>query len=151
MKRQINSGFTLIELMIVVAVIAIIAAFGYPSYRESVIKSRRADAKAALSGLQLAQEKYRAGCTQYATAMGASGTYSCVAGNYTLEYLNTSPDGYYTLTMNTVTATTYTLNAAPTTKNGQDDDAKCENFTIDESGTKAVTGTYIADPDYCWE
>ncbi len=52
-SRLSARGFTLIELMIVVAVIAILAAIAYPSYQDSVRKSRRADAKAAL--LDLAQ------------------------------------------------------------------------------------------------
>lgn len=58
-------GFTLIELMITVAVIGILAAIAYPSYQDSLRKSRRSDAINALGAAQLAQEKWRANKTTY--------------------------------------------------------------------------------------
>lgn len=57
-SRSVSSGFTLLELMIVVAVIAILAAIAYPSYQESVRKGRRAEARAALAELIQQQERY---------------------------------------------------------------------------------------------
>jgi len=65
-KKQI--GMTLIELMIVVAIIGILAGIAYPSYQDSVRKSRRADAHTTLFGIQLALEKMRGNCSQYASA-----------------------------------------------------------------------------------
>lgn len=57
-KPQLLGGFTLIELMIVVAIVGILAAIAYPSYQESVKKSRRSDAQSALTGLSVAMERY---------------------------------------------------------------------------------------------
>ena len=58
-------GFTLIELMIVVAVIAVLGAIALPSYQDYVRKGRRADARSLLQGMSLAQEKWRLGHTTY--------------------------------------------------------------------------------------
>lgn len=58
MIKKINSGFTLVEVMIVVAIVGILASIAYPSYQESVRKGRRAQARTALSELVQQQERY---------------------------------------------------------------------------------------------
>ena len=58
MKNTANHGFTLIELMIVVAIIGILASIAYPSYRNSVLKGRRAEARTAIAELMQQQERY---------------------------------------------------------------------------------------------
>ena len=128
-------GFTLLELMIAVAIVGILAAIAYPSYRESVMKSRRSDAKAALLQVQLAQEKWRANNTTYGTlaqiGVGA-----------------TSSEGYYTIAVTGNTATAYNATAAPT---GAQTGDKCGTFTINQAGQKGVTGAasgYTAAS--CW-
>lgn len=73
MKRRLQSGFTLIELMIVVAVVAILAAIAYPSYTSSVVKGKRAEGRAALVELMQQQERFMTQRNTYATwAVGAS-------------------------------------------------------------------------------
>ncbi|TRX02946.1 type IV pilin protein [Candidatus Methylobacter oryzae] len=125
-----SSGFTLIELMITVAIIGILAGIAYPSYTSYVTQAKRGDGKAGLLKLQQAQEKYRANNTTYGTLaqLGAA---------------NSSPDGQYTLAVTTNTATSYTLTATPTFT-----DAQCNVLGIDQAGTRTVTGTSsVAD---CW-
>lgn len=125
-----SSGFTLIELMIVVAIIGILASIAYPAYTEYVIRAKRSDAKAALLQVQLAQEKWRANHTSY-------GTLANIGVNAT------SPDGYYTIAVSGNTATAYTATATPLAP-----DAKCGALGIDQAGVKTVTGTdSVAN---CW-
>ena len=137
-------GFSLIELMIVVAAVAILAAIAYPSYRRSVIKSRRSDAKTAL--MQTAQQLER--CY---TNFGSYDDANCpVQATSKSNAAITSPEGYYTVNV-TTTATTYTLTATPTSKGAQDEDSTCAQFTLNETGSKAAQNSGGTDTtDTCW-
>jgi type IV pilus assembly protein PilE len=84
MKRV--RGFTLLELMIVVLVIAILAAIALSGYQKQVRKSRRAEAKQALADLSLRQEKFRSNSTTYATCDGLLSPSTCNGFNGTLTY-----------------------------------------------------------------
>jgi len=118
-----NTGFTLIELMIVVAIIGILAAISYPSYKNSVIKARRIDAMGALTGFQGAMERHYTESNSYLAA-GSPNT-----GAPTI-YSTVSPvDGgsaYYNLTIQAVTATTFTVRASPIAGSSQATDGYIE-------------------------
>lgn len=111
MKRQ--AGYTLIELMIVVAIVGILAAIAIPSYNEQVSKSRRVDAQAALSGLAQAMERHY---TENGSYLGA-GTTSGNTGAPTI-FSTTAPldsnNVFYNLTIGLATATSYVVVATPT-------------------------------------
>lgn len=136
MIQRKHAGFTLIELMIVVAILGIIAAIALPSYRDSVMRSRRADAKSALMQAAQAMEKFY---TENNTYVGAAlGTI----------YPNTSPDGFYALSFSvTPAAAVYTLQAVP--QGAQANDADCGTFTIDQANRRGANGT-VPGPTACW-
>lgn len=133
-----SNGFTLIELMIVVVIIAVLASIAIPSYNEQVTKSKRSDAKSMLLTMASQQERYFYDENQYAANLSALG-YSA----NTVE----SNEGHYDLSVSAATSTTYTLQAAP--KGGQlANDTKCGTLTINSIGQKTESGT--ASVDVCW-
>lgn len=74
MKRLAQRGFTLIELMIVVAIVGILAAIAYPAYQDSVLKGRRAEARTALLELMQQQERYMTQRGTYLVFSNTGGT-----------------------------------------------------------------------------
>jgi type IV pilus assembly protein PilE len=106
-----TKGFTLIELMIAVAIVGILAGIAYPSYQDSVRASRRADAKGALLGFANAMERYFTENNTYAGAATGGDT-----GTPAIFSVTSPVDGgtaYYNLTISAATARTYTLQATP--------------------------------------
>jgi len=139
------SGFTLIELMIVVAIIGVLAGIAYPAYTDYVLRANRADGKAGLLNLQLAQEKYRANCPQYADGIHATARTCASGGTHNLVSGTSSPNGKYTLAITAGTATTYTLTATPNFT-----DSKCRVLGINQAGTKTVSNDATDTAANCW-
>ena len=136
-------GFTLIELMIAVAIVGILAGIAYPGYQDSVRKSRRVDAEGALLGFANAMERYFTVHNSSYLGAGADGGNT---GAPTI-YSTTSPvDGgtaYYDLAINAADANTYTLTATPRATD------KCGTLTLTQAGVKNFTGTGVTAAD-CW-
>lgn len=127
-----QAGFSLIELMIVVAIIAIIASIAYPGYQRYVVKSRRAAVEACL--LQHAQLMERHYTTQLTYVGAAAPTCEANLANfYAVGF-----DG-------AVTARNYTVQAVPSSSQP---DGQCGTLTLDAQGvrTKSGSGT-LAE---CW-
>ena len=135
-----SAGFTLIELMIVVVVIAVLAAIALPSYQDSIRKSRRADAKAAL--VQLAQFMERNFSLAQRYDKDSAG--AAIALPFTESPVESSgTTKYYDLSLSTPSQSTFTLTATP--KNAQVADV-CEKLTIDNAGSKGTSSTRTD----CW-
>lgn len=127
-------GFTLIELMIVVAIIAIIAAVAYPSYNEHIIKTRRkAGASCLMEAAQFMERAYTVSMT-YAGADPALACETDVAGNYTIA-------------VGASTATGYTLTATPQGAQASHD-TKCGTLGINQAGVRTKTGSGTVTE--CW-
>jgi type IV pilus assembly protein PilE len=152
--KQPQPGFTLIELMITVAIVGILASIAYPSYQDSVMKSRRADVKGVLLGLANAMERRFTETNSYCDAGGAGGANSCGAGTNdtgTPSIYTIPPETakFYTVTIiSPTTASSYTLSAARTGAQAND---KCGTLTLTHTGVKdvtnAATGVSAAE---CW-
>lgn len=128
MRRE--AGITLLELMIVVAIIGILAGIAYPSYQSSVLKSRRAEAHTDLFALKLAMEKARGNCATYASGFGTGGCASSQV-NYTAN------SSYYTLSISGASSSDYTLTATAT--GAQASDTDCATITLTRDGTQGGT------------
>ncbi len=152
-KMKKSRGFTLIELMIVIAIIAIVAAIAIPAYSDYVTRAKRADAKAGLISMQLAQEKVRANCPFFAASLGLSLTCGANSANTVMRHANQSPDEFYNLSIVSASSTAYVLRAVP---NGapQNNDSDCLVMTVNQDGENAGIDGVIdnADDDdpSCW-
>ncbi len=147
MNRSRVSGFTLIELMIVVVIVAILAGIAVPSYNSSIRKSRRTEAKTALLDFAAREERLYATQNAYSTDPVALG-YTAAGGSWPV-----STGSYYqieTPTSVAPTATapgTFSVTVDPSPGSPQLKDTTCASFTVTQTGAQSATGT---NPSACW-
>jgi type IV pilus assembly protein PilE len=172
MPQNKQHGFTLIELMIALAVLSILTAIAYPSYQESMTKSRRADAKSALLELSVSMERLYTATGCYNSGVDKT----CGTSDDGAPTARTTPPllafdvapksaynpnasvvvkANYNLTV-TATPTSFTLTATPRKSDGTNyavsdanyPDKICGALTLDNTGAKTEGGTgTVAD---CW-
>lgn len=145
--KYASKGFTLIEVMIVVAIIGILAAIAYPSYDEYVKRGNRTEGQAFLSDVAARQERYFSQNNKYVTANTEAGRTSL--GLSSVD----SPTEKYTLTLAAGAAAAAGPPATPgdggylITVNQQFNDTKCGNLTLNALGDKGAKGKTTAGSD----
>ena len=137
-------GFTLMELLIALSIVAILTALSVPSYQQHVRQARRADGQTALLRLAVAQERFRTNCVRYADRVdGAPG---CLPGLESLGLgLSThSPDGHYRLSLAEASASGFLARAEPIGHQASDraHGVACNPLTLDQDGRR--------EPSACW-
>jgi type IV pilus assembly protein PilE len=138
-------GFTLVEVLMAVALVAILAAVAMPAYFDSVRKSRRSEAFASMAQVQQAQERRRANEPAYTTSVAD------------LVPNATTPNGYYTLAIDSADAAGYVATA--TAAGAQDKDTRCHQLRVRVAGGNIGYGSAckgcnftnpLTDPNACW-
>jgi type IV pilus assembly protein PilE len=135
-------GITLFELLVVLALVGVVAAFALPAYRQHLRRIHRADAMTALLQLQSAQESHYSRHGTYTASVsgappaGLGLAATSLANRYALS-VALAADGQ-----------SFIATATPTADGGQEADYECLAFSVDASGRRAVSGTGSAQN--CW-
>jgi len=134
MKEKI--GFTLIEMLIVLAILSIIAAIAYPAYQSHIIKVRRVEAQGELIKAQIQQSSYRIINPSFLSQAATSGL-----------PLN---HPHYQFSVEHASTNTYTLKATvkPSSNTQNNDDQECLSLYIDQNNNKTSDGE--SDNSRCW-
>jgi type IV pilus assembly protein PilE len=127
-----QGGFTLVELLVVVAIISILTMIAFPAYQDQMRKTRRSDAKIALTALASQQEKFLSNNGWYA---------STIVGTPGLGYDNNlSSERHYELSMNVGNPpTTFTAIATARAGGAQSSDTQCQQMQLNHRGEKSPT------------
>lgn len=146
-------GFTLIEILIAVAILGIISAIALPTFFDAMRKSRRTDAFTALSAVQQAQERWRANSPTYTDRLTALPS----ASEPGLGLQATTANGYYTVAIDTPTATSYNVVATAVSTRSQAQDGSCVRLRVRVDvgnityGSAAATGAFDNSAgNRCW-
>jgi type IV pilus assembly protein PilE len=131
-------GFTLVELMIVVAIVGILATIAYPSYQEYGRRAKRAEARAHLLDSAARMERFYSDNNQYTTDL-SNGTNGA-------NIATSSENSHYTLTVDSVARPnqTYRLIVTPVGFT----DTKCGAFRLTQDGTQTISGSGTVEE--CW-
>ena len=149
-------GFSLLELLISLSLIAILSSWVLPGYQSFVYQARRSDATTSLLALQLAVERYRMSCSQYPTRLDNQTTCDAATsaqadGLHSLKASDKSMKAFYLLELqvnDSAVANAYRLVASST--GTQTADSQCARFFLDQSGQKTAVDTQGQSHDDCW-
>lgn len=139
-----RAGFSLIELMVAIAIVGLLAAVVGPYFFDQIRKGRRSEAYATLTLLQQAQERWRSTNASYSTDLG------------TLGVPATSPNGYYAIAIAAADANSYTATATAASGTSQAGDRGCQVLAVRMTGGNLGYGSAVSgaadwsDPGRCW-
>lgn len=136
-----ENGFTLMELMIAIVVVAILTSIAIPTYNQQIQKSRRTEAQIALVEMANLEEQFFSNNFHYSTTLSL------------LPYAATTDggSGYYRLSVASPSGRSFTITATPVAGKAQADDTSCTTFTLTNLGVKGATKSGGADNTAnCW-
>lgn len=145
-------GVTLIEILVAIAIVAILGAIALPIYTNQAQKARRADAKAALTSIALAQERYYTLNSEYADSIETLVSDGGLDSKYNLDTpAATGQSDYYALSINAEDTQTFTVTAVASSTKEQSEDTDCKTFSIDQTGAFAALNSDDDDnSEKCW-
>ena len=156
-KQRKQAGFTLMEVMIVVAIVGIISAVAYPSYMDQVRKSRRADAQIKLQEIAQLQESFFSRNMSYANNLsgllgGSANTIDSDEGFYQVTISNAAGTGGAVCAGTRASpCSSYLVQAVPSTGTSQTKDSNCSRFTLNNMGQRGATDPTTTDTTArCW-
>lgn len=136
-----HTGFTLVEILIVVAILGIIAAIALPSYQDSQLRAGRADGKNALLKAASDQERFYSANFTYSTNADPLSTPARATVN--------SPDGFYVISVAACAGGTIAnCFVATATPQGRQTADACGNLSITSAGVRTASGGTLED---CWQ
>jgi type IV pilus assembly protein PilE len=141
--KRAHQGFTLVELMVVVAILGILTAIALPTYNEYVLRSHRSDARATLLRAAHWMERIRTERSSYLVG----GVAPTLPADLLTSPASGGADTRYNITLSAATNQTYTLTATATTAQSVD---VCANLGLDNTGLK-TTSAVTMTASQCWQ
>lgn len=148
MNRQ--SGSTLVELAVALALVAVLASLALPGFRSQVLRANRTEARAALLALAAAEEKFHLDCGTYAATLDSTARSSCSPA--TLRFAGISERGYYAVGVTSADVDHWSGAATAIASGTQFADEACRVFKLDGDGARSATdGAGASNTRTCWD
>lgn len=149
MPNSARTGFTLVDLVAALTIVALLACVAVPSYRTYLLRAHRSDARAALLALAAAEESFHTTCNAYAAILDDSTESSC--GTSSLRFPGIAGQGAYSLEVTSADAATWSAAATAIAGGPQQADTRCRTLGLTSMGNRtASTADGAANHAECW-